>query len=410
MPHRSGHRASISAYLAFALVATAAFAAGPRYEGPQSPRHNHPLATKSIPDNWLGGDGLWSSAPSWDNGVPSPDSDVYIATGNDNVLFDVNSTVSSLSIGGETGSSILNDTYGRKLNVFGSLSVHPTGTISLINGGSIVAGSVENQGKINVITSGDRISAVTLSNDSDGQFNLGFGKASFSQVSNYGNLLIHDGLATMSVSGNMDNYATVGMSLNSRLQVAGTFANHAGAIMALDWPGTAVSADTFSNYGTFQSSLGNLATNTLINAGRVELMDESVFKVGTGLASVAGYFQFADGALTEVIGDHYYGRIFTDGAAYLDGKLNIVLDGQYIPQIGDAFRLLSFTPGQLLSQNEMVVDPYFNNGTEMWQLDYDQADGFIVLKAVAAPEPGSIVLMLGGCLTVVGCLRRRIAG
>src|SRR5271165_587714 len=66
------------------------------------------ILSPGTPDSWNGGTGDWSVPGNWSAGSPGANSDVTIYSGgNDTVTLDTSPTISSLAIGGTTGTSVL---------------------------------------------------------------------------------------------------------------------------------------------------------------------------------------------------------------------------------------------------------------------------------------------------------------
>jgi hypothetical protein len=106
-------------------------------------------------DNWLGGTGNWSDPADWTGGLPGTGSDVYIDSGGtDLVYLDTSTSIASLTLGGDTGSSQLADNgTPQTLTIAGALTVNHTGTLYLVSGGTVTAGAdSSNAGHIGVGT------------------------------------------------------------------------------------------------------------------------------------------------------------------------------------------------------------------------------------------------------------------
>lgn len=392
----------------FALLFTSVFAVNVAYGaslGSASLKAGPPTR-QSVTDVWLGGFGVWSNPIHWTNGVPCVDCDVYIATGNDDVSLDVSSTVMSLSIGASSGNSTLDGTYGQKLNVFGTVSVNPSGMLFLANGGSLTSGDLQNSGFIGLFTPRDHINAQSFTNYDSGIFNIDFGHGDVGNVVNYGRVDVHNGGASLNVGGDFRNYGLAEITTRAQLNVGGTLSNFLNSTMNLSGPATGLAADTLVNYGTMNVLGSTVSTTTLINGGTIESL-ASKFQIGTGKAANPGYYQYGDGIFVEGIGAGSYGVLTIDGPASLGGELDIVLENGFVPLAGSMYRFLNFVPGQLSGTFAGIQDPYFNDGTEMWTIQYDSQGGFVQLVAVPSPEPGSMLLLSTGLLAV-GRLRRYI--
>src|SRR6267378_7422182 len=218
--------------------------------------------------NWNGGTGNWSVAGDWNpNGVPNNGGgNTYNVTidsgGTDNVSLDINATIASLVLGGNTGSSTLANQAGtaKTLTITGGLTINATGNLLFAAGSTLTAGANStNSGLIdleqasnlsitgNLSNSGtvetNRFNGVgganiltvsgTFTNNATGQFIVGNNNdtldvANVSTLSNSGFVYIGTG-ATLNLT-NQANGITDVVS-GSRLRVAGTF--KAGANSAL---------------------------------------------------------------------------------------------------------------------------------------------------------------------------------
>jgi hypothetical protein len=384
--------AVLAAQLAFASSSPAA-----------RPRH-HPQVLNSVPDSWLGGFGVWSNPDHWSDGIPGLNSDVSIVTGDDLVWLDVNSNLASLSLGGASGNSTLDGTLGQSLNVFGDVNVGEAGSFYLANGASFTSHDIYNRGNISLFTPRDRISAQSLTNYASGFFNLDFARGNIGQIKNYGVVDIHDGQATLDVA-DFSNRSITNVVMRGQLNVAGTLSNSSGATLNINGPNSGATTNILINYGAIAQNGGSMTASTLINGGSIQADRFSRIEIGTGKSSGTGYYQHSDGIFAEIIGVGYFGVLTLDGPAMLDGDLNIVLDNGFIPLVGSMYRFLNFTPGTLSGSFARIQDPYFDGGHEMWEIQYDNANGFAQLVAVPTPEPGSMLLLAGGLLAM-GRLRR----
>jgi hypothetical protein len=100
-----------------------------------------------------------------------------------------------------------------------------------------------------------------------------------------------------------------------------------------------------------------------------------------------------------IASDSDFGSIFSDGPATLDGTLDILLGGDFIPAVGESFTILSFNPGTLSGTFASIENEFFNNGTEQWAVIYDNTDGDLLLTAEAVPPPSvpePSTMFLGG--------------
>jgi fibronectin-binding autotransporter adhesin len=114
-------------------------------------RNSQPAEVKPaavVNDNWNGGIGNWSVATNWSAGVPNNGgSNTYNVTidssGADEVTLDVNSTISALTLGGVSASSLLQNKSGvaETLNITGALTVNVSGVLIFGNGSTLTVGA-----------------------------------------------------------------------------------------------------------------------------------------------------------------------------------------------------------------------------------------------------------------------------
>ncbi len=75
--------------------------------------------------------------------------------------------------------------------------------------------------------------------------------------------------------------------------------------------------------------------------------------------------------------------------------------------------LLVFTPGLLSGTFDTILNQTFNGGTEMWLVNYDNANGYVELLVGAnngtTPEPSTLQLLIPGLLVAGYGLRRRLS-
>jgi hypothetical protein len=101
-----------------------------------------------VNDNWNGGIGNWSVGTNWSAGVPNNGGgNTYNVTidssGADVVTLDVNSTISTLTLGGSSVSSLLQNKSGvaETLNITGALMVNVSGVIIFGDGSTLTVGA-----------------------------------------------------------------------------------------------------------------------------------------------------------------------------------------------------------------------------------------------------------------------------
>lgn len=366
--------------------------------------NRHPSA-----DYWLGGGGFWGNVSHWSDGIPQDQSAVYIGTGNDDVLLDINSNISALWLGGADGSSTLDDTPGQSLRIFGSVTVNTSGNLYLGNGATLNAIDIFNSGNIGVFTARDHLTATTMANYQGANFDIAFGHATVGSLDNSGRVSVHNGAASLNITGDYHSFGLTSVAFRGQMNVAGTLGNYLGATMQVSGQGASVNANELVNRGVLTQNWGNIATPTLVNSGTITADSLSKIQIGSGKANGPGYYQFSDGTMVEVIGADYFGSISIDGPAMLDGELDVLLDNGFIPLVGSTYTFLTFDPGNLSGKFSAIQDPYFNGGLEMWQLSYDNVSGYIQLVAVPTPEPTSLLLLGSGILGLgVRARRKRI--
>ena len=82
--------------------------------------------------------------------------------------------------------------------------------------------------------------------------------------------------------------------------------------------------------------------------------------------------------------------------------------------VGSTFTFLNFTPEMLNGVFANIQDDIFNGGTEKWQVDYDNADGYMELIAeqngAPVPEPATLLVLIPGLLGIGYGLRRKLLG
>ena len=169
--------------------------------------------------------------------------------------------------------------------------------------------------------------------------------------------------ATLNVTGLLTNEASGTLNVQTGLVTAG-----GGGLTNL-------------GYGQHVRAAARLTRRFLNNGGTINIDGTSKLVVGSGGVAGQGYTQFANGTLGEIIITSSFGVINVTGAANLAGTLNILLQNGYDPANGTMIKFLNFTPGELNGTFASILNQTFNNGTQMWTLDSNNALGFYELVA-----------------------------
>jgi len=178
-----------------------------------------------------------------------------------------------------------------------------------------------------------------------------------------------------------------------------------GGLVQLNGPGDVLKALAgLSNSGVinvFNSS--SIDPPFFNNPGTLNIDNTSRFVVGTP-TPMGGqvYIQLANGTLGEMISSTAFGVINVNGSALLDGTLAILLQGGFNPSVGSTYKFLNFTPGELSGIFANIQNDIFNGGTEMWMVNYDNADGYVQLIAEQnvppVSEPATLLVLIPGPL------------
>jgi hypothetical protein len=155
----------------------------------------------------------------------------------------------------------------------------------------------------------------------------------------------------------------------------------------------------FVNTGTFKGN-GAVQTNLFTNSGKVA-PGESI-----GTLTITGDFaQTAEGELDiEVQSASLHDVLSVSGAATLGGTLALSCLADCSFQVGDTLRILDAAPDALTGTFSSVT--YTGFGGIKFDVVYDRADGDVLLRAAAVPEPGAYAL-LTAALGMAAALRRR---
>ena len=148
--------------------------------------------------------------------------------------------------------------------------------------------------------------------------------------------------------------------------------------------------------------------NAFLNVGGIG--NGGTLTLPEGLTNLAnGFYQLANGTLGETIGAMGF-LIFAvnGGLVMLDGTLDIMLDTGFNPPVGTTYDFPTFDPGMLSGTFSKIIQQPFNNETEYWVLNYNNAGGYVSLEAEPVPEPSSFLMVGAGLLSLAYGIRRRL--
>jgi fibronectin-binding autotransporter adhesin len=205
------------------------------------------------------------------------------------------------------------------------------------------------------------------------------------------------------VGGSVNNAGTIGVDGTSSLTAKGGFNQNGGSTLVngvLNVTGTGANfqGGTLSGTGTLN---GNLTMAGMMMPGNP-----------TGTFTLNGnYTQTSAGTLAEQVGwlNGSNANLFkVSGTASLAGTLALSLLSGYNPMVGDSFILMTFLSDTGTFSN--VTGTNLGNNL-MLDVIYDAHDVRVEVEAasVAAPEPGSNLLLLAGLLPMLGLARKRFA-
>jgi len=359
------------------------------------------LNADQVAVSWVGIAGNWSDASDWKPAVVPNNSGgtSYAVTVNGIGMFptnpsvnvDINPTIDSLLIGGASGT----------VTVSGALTA---GTVTGAHIGSeggapsqlIVSGTL-NAGTVSFSGNGSSVSL-------DGTANIGtltFGPCGgctnweISGLANVGTCC-GGGIGVMDGTLNVSNSFGFG---GGSLGVGGTITVGTGNLASLN------STATFVNAGS--AGIGGF-----VSLGAPSLSFGSAFAVGSN----ATYDEVISGSSS--FGTLTVSNTPSDPVS-LDGTLVITLADSFIPAVGQTFTIITSSsplccgPGALpvpiVGAFSNIEGQTFNNGTEMWDVDYSRT-GYVRLIAAPAPlaTPEPSMFGLGGLgITSIVLLRRR---
>lgn len=230
--------------------------------------------------------------------------------------------------------------------------------------------------------------------------------------------------APVRITGELNSTGRVRIAANAEFAPSAelNFANSDTALM--------MQAETLVEAGASFDGAGalhNLATGYMrladgVNMGNIDLVNSGLLEIGNspGTISVPEFTNTAEGNWLVEIGGHVAGSeydLLLAGDANLDGLIDVNLidagDGLFLPEIGDAFTVLTSLEEIL---DEFQNDPVsFADGQAFhWQVLYDPHSVTLQLVDITTevPEPSSIAFALLGLvgLAVVRSSRLRQRG
>jgi hypothetical protein len=410
--------------------------------------------TLSSPTTWAANaDGNWSISGNWSGGVPTSSTETCITDGISTVTLDVNGSTADLQIAGGNTLSFNSSTslnIGGMLTNGGNFLLNGPGNIATIGNGATNSGIVDLEDGSTLTVVGDVMNSADISTTGFGSVGgntlnitgmltnqagatfvlLGGGPGDMATISgnltNLGYVNV-EGASTLAVNGTVDNsgYLFTNGDLvagGNTITTTGMLTNEATGQIMLNGNGgfggagdMLQAASGITNNGAISvSNASSVVSPFVSNGGTITIDDTSTFLVGTGTAPGTGYVQLANGTLYEIITPGGSGVITVDGSAILAGTLNITLQTGFNPAVGSTYQFLFFTPGLLNGTFDTILNQIFNNGTEMWMINYDNTDGYVELIAAnnngtGTPEPATLQLLIPGLMVAGYGLRRRLA-
>ncbi len=318
----------------------------------------------------------------WDNGVPGPGSDVTIGSGY--VLLDVDSTVNSLTLGGDFVSA-----SPRRLTVTQGFDVGKTGYFAFSNRSAIsIGGDVTNSGHVFF---GFRISTSQVNADIGGVLANLYGafvsiernsSVTASGLVNSGLFFVEDN-STLKVNGDLWNKA------NPPGQGNGDFETNCEKCLSAAGDRVIVTGSIINDGLIFLNNYADFATAPRVENSAQILMPGGTLQIGSGHAPGPGYYQFPDGIFAERINmdPDKTGLIRLDHPIHLSGTLQILLQDGYNPPPGKQIPLILYGNSifPIFGTFDKIENQYFNNGTEMWEVLKEV--GGVILQAVAVQNP-----------------------
>ncbi len=332
--------------------------------------------------------------------------------------FELNGHGDVATMASLTTSQFVDVENGSTLQVNGDVSISAdffTDNSGLGGNNSVnVTGNLDNTGLVQLFGTGDTVKiggAVTNQLDAEILLNGSGASLSVGSLNNAGTVSLNNS-NTLTVNGSVTNSGVFNTNSGSNtVNVSGGLTNTSTGQIALNGPGDTLHvAGSMINAGTISLTNNSSADPPFFgNLGSLHIDGTSQFVVGTGASAQFGYVQLANGTLGEMISATNFGLVTVNGPAYLDGTLDILLQGGFNPSVGSTYDFLLFSPGELNGVFANVQNAIFNNGTEIWQVTYDNPGGFVELTAEArtTPEPASLLLLLSGVAATACKFRRR---
>jgi len=294
------------------------FATRPGITRSSDPNHRFRPFALTI-DNWLGGNGNWSSASSWSVGVPTSSNAVQIDNGNaahSAVALDISGAAAgSLKIDSDDSLSFNNNT---NLTVSGNIT--NAGNISLNSGGNFTELII---GASNVTLSG--AGTLTLGNNAN---NFILGSAAANKLTNQSTIqgagMIGNSLMALSNSGTINANQTAN-SLN--IQTSNGVTN-TGTLEATGGANLNLIGDTYTNtngtiLGSGSGSTVSLDSSVTINGGTLTSSGGGVVQTPGGQTSnlsgvtITGTYAVQNNGVTNITG-----TITNNGAMQLNSGGN----------------------------------------------------------------------------------------
>jgi len=326
-------------------------------------------------------------------------------------------------------------------NLTNNGQIQLSGLFSTLGGSNLVnAGTISGVGRIDAtlynqpgaevrIAAGESLRLTAAGNSNAGRIDVIGGSIEFDQglvnQPSTGNIIARD--ATLRFNGGLDNQGSLGMSFGTS-DVFGDI-NNTGMIIQ-SGGGQVTFYDDLINNGVIQTSSGSSAVFFgAVSGGGSYTGTGSLFFEGDlapgnspGMVSIGGDMSLGLNAHTimEVAGlgrGTEYDAFDIGGTLALGGALDVVLYdlgiGLYAPQLGDSFDL--FLADTITGNFDLLTLATLGGGLG-WQLDIlADAVGFtdvvrLSVVASAVPVPPAVWLFASGLLGLISVTRRRTAG